>query len=117
MHRSVPVHHVSTVGVFAGDGAGPFGLCVSHRPTAIRPASGPGKVMEKQYIQAEAAGFLRVAESTPRRWISKEDMPCHRAGRLVRFTEADLTAALKPSPAVNADRPSGRPYCSEGKAD
>ncbi|RSM70251.1 MerR family DNA-binding transcriptional regulator [Actinoplanes sp. ATCC 53533] len=61
--------------------------------------------MDKQYTYAEAAIVLRVAESTLRRWVSKGQMPCHRAGRLVRFTEADLTAALKPSPATDSKRP------------
>jgi len=61
--------------------------------------------MEKQYTYAEAAVALRVAESTLRRWVSKGRVPCHRAGRLVRFTEADLTAALKPSPATPSERP------------
>ncbi|WP_143162962.1 helix-turn-helix domain-containing protein [Couchioplanes caeruleus] len=55
--------------------------------------------MEKQYT-----AILRVAESTLRRWVSDGLVPCHRAGRLVRFTEADLTAMLKPSPAVVAGR-------------
>ena len=61
--------------------------------------------MEKQYTYAEAAVALRVAESTLRRWVSKGHVPCHRAGRLVRFTEADLTAALKPSPTAPAETP------------
>ena len=61
--------------------------------------------MEEQYTYAEAAVILRVAESTLRRWVSKGLVPCHRAGRLVRFTEADLTAALKPSPVISTDRP------------
>lgn len=61
--------------------------------------------MEKQYTYAEAAAALRVAESTLRRWVSKGLVPCHRAGRLVRFTEADLTAALAPSPVITVERP------------
>ena len=61
--------------------------------------------MERQYTYSEAAAALRVAESTLRRWVSKGRMPCHRVGRLVRFTEADLTAALKPSPAIDSDTP------------
>jgi excisionase family DNA binding protein len=61
--------------------------------------------MDKQYTYAEAAAVLRVAESTLRRWVSKGKVPCHRAGRLVRFTEADLTAVLKPSPAIDSQRP------------
>ena len=61
--------------------------------------------MDKQYTYAEAATVLRVAESTLRRWVSKGVVPCHRAGRLVRFTETDLAAALKPSPAIAVDKP------------
>ncbi|WP_157408323.1 helix-turn-helix domain-containing protein [Actinoplanes sp. N902-109] len=61
--------------------------------------------MERQYTYAEAAIVLRVAESTLRRWVSRGLVPCHRAGRLVRFTEADLTAALKPSSAASSERP------------
>jgi len=61
--------------------------------------------MEEQYTYAEAATILRVAESTLWRWVSKGLVPCHRAGRLVRFTDADLTAALKPSPVISSDRP------------
>ncbi len=61
--------------------------------------------MDNQYTYAEAARTLRVAESTLRRWVSKGLVPCHRVGRLVRFTEADLTAAVKPSPVIAAVRP------------
>ena len=80
---------------------------VSSQPVNRQPASTSIKaeVMDKQYTYAEAALVLRVAESTLRRWVSEGRVPCHRAGRLVRFTEADLTAALKPSPATNTERP------------
>lgn len=64
--------------------------------------------MERQYTYAEAATVLRVGESTLRRWVSTGLVSCHRVGRLVRFTEGDLAAALRPSPAVTTERGVGR---------
>ncbi len=60
---------------------------------------------EKQYKYPEAAKELRIAESTLRRWVSQGRIPCHRLGRSVRFTEADLAAALKPVPPRQHTRP------------
>lgn len=56
--------------------------------------------MGQKYTYAEAAVKLRIAESTLRRWVSKGRVPCHRLGRLVRFTDEDLTAAYKACPAL-----------------
>ncbi|MFE9690827.1 helix-turn-helix domain-containing protein [Micromonospora sp. NPDC005806] len=54
----------------------------------------------QEYTYAEAAEKLRIAETTLRRWVSKGRVPCHRLGRLVRFTDEDLAAAYKPAPAT-----------------
>ncbi|WP_435586125.1 helix-turn-helix domain-containing protein [Micromonospora aurantiaca (nom. illeg.)] len=56
--------------------------------------------MARDYTYAEAAGKLRIAETTLRRWVSKGRIPCHRLGRKVRFTDEDLAAAYKPAPAT-----------------
>jgi thioester reductase-like protein len=55
-HRSVPVHHVSTVGVFAGDGAGPIGPA---DPT------GPSEALQLGYPQSKwvAEGLVDIARS------------------------------------------------------
>ncbi|WDZ84053.1 helix-turn-helix domain-containing protein [Micromonospora cathayae] len=56
--------------------------------------------MPTDYTYAEAAAKLRIAESTLRRWVSKGRISCHRLGRCVRFTDADLEAAYKKYPAL-----------------
>ncbi|MCW3838588.1 helix-turn-helix domain-containing protein [Micromonospora yasonensis] len=56
--------------------------------------------MARDYTYAEAAAKLRIAETTLRRWVSKGRIPCHRLGRKVRFTDADLEAAYQASPAL-----------------
>lgn len=66
------------------------------------------EVIEKQYTYREAANILRVGESTLRRWVSKGAVPCHRLGRSVRFTEADLAAALIPCPSISTEKPRRR---------
>ncbi|MBM0228218.1 MULTISPECIES: helix-turn-helix domain-containing protein [unclassified Micromonospora] len=58
----------------------------------------------QEYTYAEAAEKLRIAETTLRRWVSKGRVPCHRLGRLVRFTEDDLEAAYQACPALAARR-------------
>ncbi|MFF0467624.1 helix-turn-helix domain-containing protein [Micromonospora zamorensis] len=58
----------------------------------------------QEYTYAEAAAKLRVAETTLRRWVSKGRVPCHRLGRLVRFTDDDLAAAYKACPALAGRR-------------
>ena len=55
---------------------------------------------ENDYTYAEAAERLRISEVTLRSWVSRGKMPCHRLGRLVRFTDEDLEAAFTPSPAL-----------------
>ncbi|MGW3610551.1 helix-turn-helix domain-containing protein [Micromonospora sp. NPDC005163] len=60
--------------------------------------------MGQEYTYAEAAVKLRVAETTLRRWVSKGRVPCHRLGRLVRFTDEDLAAAYKAFPALAGRR-------------
>ncbi|WP_369015346.1 helix-turn-helix domain-containing protein [Micromonospora sp. MA102] len=54
----------------------------------------------RDYTYAEAAAKLRIAETTLRRWVSKGRIPCHRLGRLVRFTDEDLASAYQQSPAL-----------------
>ena len=83
---------------------------VSHADShsALVQLSWEGRVIEQQYTYREAAKILRVGESTLRRWVSKGAVPCHRLGRSVRFTDADLAAALIPYPAVSSDRPRRR---------
>ncbi|MEU0151574.1 helix-turn-helix domain-containing protein [Micromonospora fulviviridis] len=58
----------------------------------------------QEYTYAEAAEKLRIAETTLRRWVSKGRVPCHRLGRLVRFTEDDLAAAYQACPALAGRR-------------
>ncbi|NES14613.1 MULTISPECIES: helix-turn-helix domain-containing protein [Micromonospora] len=60
--------------------------------------------MARDYTYAEAAAKLRIAETTLRRWVSKGRVPCHRLGRKVRFTEADLEAAYQACPALAGRR-------------
>jgi excisionase family DNA binding protein len=50
------------------------------------------------YTFQEAAERLGIAESTLRRWVAQRRVPHHRLGRLVRFTEADIEAILRPVP-------------------
>ena len=52
------------------------------------------------YKYAEAAEKLGIAEITLRHWVSSGRIPCHRLGRLVRFSDDDLAAAYKPTPAI-----------------
>ncbi|MEH1014661.1 helix-turn-helix domain-containing protein [Micromonospora sp. CPCC 206060] len=56
--------------------------------------------MRNEYTYSEAAEKLRIAETTLRRWVSKGRVPCHRLGRLVRFTDDDLAAAYQACPAL-----------------
>jgi excisionase family DNA binding protein len=79
-----------------------------HRHPAGDSTEARKQVIEKQYTYSEAAAILRVAESTLRRWVSKGLVPCHRLGRLVRFTDADLTEAMHPSPAFATHKPARR---------
>lgn len=57
---------------------------------------------QRKYTYAEAAEKLGLHEVTLRRWVSQGRMPCHRLGRLVRFTDADLEAVYTPAPALPA---------------
>jgi excisionase family DNA binding protein len=56
--------------------------------------------MPQEYTYPEAAQKLRIAETTLRRWVSKNRISCHRLGRLVRFTDEDLASAYTRSPAI-----------------
>lgn len=56
--------------------------------------------MGNEYTYSEAAEKLRIAETTLRRWVSTGRVPCHRLGRLVRFTDEDLAAAYQACPAL-----------------
>jgi excisionase family DNA binding protein len=60
------------------------------------------------YRYPEAAVKLDVAESTLRRWVSTGRIECHRLGRLVRFTDADLASAYTPTRATPMPRSPGR---------
>jgi excisionase family DNA binding protein len=63
------------------------------------------------YTFQEAAGRLGIAESTLRRWVAQRQVPHHRLGRLVRFTEADIEAILRPVPPeqpASSAQPQGR---------
>ena len=46
------------------------------------------------YDFAEAAKKLRISESTLRKWVAKRRVQHHRLGRLVRFTDDDIEAAV-----------------------
>jgi excisionase family DNA binding protein len=65
-------------------------------------------MLDGNYTYAEAARMLRVAESTLRRWVSKGRISCHRIGRLVRFTDDDLRAAMVASPRLPRGTPRRR---------
>jgi excisionase family DNA binding protein len=63
------------------------------------------------YTFQEAAGRLGIAESTLRKWVAQRRVPHHRLGRLVRFTDADIEAILRPvppEPPAPPARPQGR---------
>lgn len=54
----------------------------------------------KTYTYPEAAERLRIGESTLRHWVSQGRISHHKLGSRVRFTDEDLEAALKPTPAL-----------------
>jgi excisionase family DNA binding protein len=63
------------------------------------------------YTFQEAASRLGIAESTLRKWVAQRRVPHHRLGRLVRFTDADIEAILRPvppEPRTRSGRPRGR---------
>ncbi|WP_405800100.1 amino acid adenylation domain-containing protein [Streptomyces sp. NBC_01506] len=72
LHRTVPVHHVSTVGVYAGGASGPYGTEDGPgRPVrAVRPQdpTGPPAALEHGYTQSKWAAE-RLAEAARARGL------------------------------------------------
>jgi excisionase family DNA binding protein len=54
----------------------------------------------QMYDFAEAAKKLQISESTLRKWVAKRRVQHHRLGRLVRFTDDDLVAAVQLVPRI-----------------
>ena len=57
------------------------------------------RALDEEYLSAtEAAGLLRVAPSTIRRWIREGDVPAYRIGRRrVALGGADLATLITPT--------------------
>lgn len=69
LHRTVPVHHVSTVGVYAGGAGGPYGAGEGPcRPVRPQDPTGPPAALEHGYTQSKWAAE-RLAEAARARGL------------------------------------------------
>jgi excisionase family DNA binding protein len=65
----------------------------------------------QMYDFAQAAERLGISESTLRKWVARRRVQHHRLGRLVRFTDDDIAAAVTlvpPIPKTRQRRPGRR---------
>ena len=58
--------------------------------------------MAPRYRYNEAAAKLGIHPDTLRHWVAAGKVACHRLGRNVYFTDADLESAFRPAPALPA---------------
>ena len=69
-------------------------LLREERPSQMPSPTRGGAVQEIFVSAARAAEVAGVQPAAVRRWISRGDLPSHRAGRLIRVRRDDLMAFL-----------------------